>query len=755
MAYDFLDPNQENEFRKKATVGGVSINDIDKYISAKKSQASTSSSMDIVNAVQSGNLRLLDLPVEQRAGVATQMTKMGLKAPTEAENLTSEEKKQSYNAESGLRALTKINSILDTNPNKPGLEGKSQVLLSKLPLAPGARTYKTAINEIKDVLLRLRTGAQVNDQELKFYQSQLPGPLDSDDTIRYKLSIFSDLFSRFSPEYSMQIQSATGNQLPTSIPQSANTKNFSGSPAQQGDLMLNKQTGVMSSYGDITEPTVVKKATDKNIEVDNKLIEFLANSSFLPIAGGIIGSFLGAGVGSIATGAAGAMAGAGLKQGLIELLDPNKYDMSTHSRVLLTEGLTDAVFSGLTFGVIGVGAKGLKLVLQKPGAEALEAGAKEVVEKGLPIIGKRSTALAQAAKISTKEQTGFVKSFSKTKGFDKNLMKTALNIFDEAKLTKTITGPQELQVAGKIVREQAGEEIGTLLKGKMVDVRPTVQALYDLKAKGIVEGIESPAVKGAWEEIDNAIRRLFNAADDNFMAPGESFNTVKKELGQAFGSALEAGSASQKMTRQAYHEVMSSLEKAPGLEALKNSNMKNRVGELFYNPGMKQSSVTATSPKAAVNLVDIASGGVGTIAFGAPGLGMPFLIRLINTVTKDPYEKLKIGTYLLDIAKSANNKVAVRNILRAMQEVKGLRITIDPRLVKSAIRGTNIVGEAINQLKGNEIDPGMPPSTDSMLNLAPTQQGIDPNLQPQGGGVRRGMGMDLGAYSPEGAPLYR
>lgn len=102
---------------------------------------------------------------------------------------TSAEKiKQRENASSGLRALDTLEGELDKNSYALAQEA--------LPGSPGARITRTAKSEIMDVLARLRTGAAIRPDEEVFYRGQLPGPLDSDETVKYKLGLFRDLFRR-------------------------------------------------------------------------------------------------------------------------------------------------------------------------------------------------------------------------------------------------------------------------------------------------------------------------------------------------------------------------------------------------------------------------------------------------------------------------------------------------------------------------------------------------------------------------------
>ena len=103
--------------------------------------------------------------------------------------LTAQQQKDKNNAESGLRNIYAIETILQEDP--------LAAYKAAIPGSPGARTFQAARKEAGDVLTRLRTGAALNEEEMRFYQSQLPQPFDSAETIQYKLKIFKDLFSQF------------------------------------------------------------------------------------------------------------------------------------------------------------------------------------------------------------------------------------------------------------------------------------------------------------------------------------------------------------------------------------------------------------------------------------------------------------------------------------------------------------------------------------------------------------------------------
>lgn len=104
--------------------------------------------------------------------------------------LTAAQKLAKINADSGLRALDKMESELAKNPNA--------IVQASVPGSPGARIYATARKEASDVLTRLRTGAALNKEEEKFYISQLPAVFDSPETIAYKMKLFRDLFETLS-----------------------------------------------------------------------------------------------------------------------------------------------------------------------------------------------------------------------------------------------------------------------------------------------------------------------------------------------------------------------------------------------------------------------------------------------------------------------------------------------------------------------------------------------------------------------------
>lgn len=120
------------------------------------------------------------------------------KSQPKAKPLTAAQKVTKTNADSGLRALSKMEKELGMVTGADGTatySNKGRVWKAAVPGALGARQFATARKEAVDVITRLRTGAALTKEEADFYISQFPSPLDNDADIAYKMSIFRDLFT--------------------------------------------------------------------------------------------------------------------------------------------------------------------------------------------------------------------------------------------------------------------------------------------------------------------------------------------------------------------------------------------------------------------------------------------------------------------------------------------------------------------------------------------------------------------------------
>lgn len=124
--------------------------------------------------------------------------------PIPGQQLSPEAAKNVANADSGLRNLSTIRSILTSPEGRKSIAkagGSGATLLSIGDTT--AQNLRTALSEASDVLARLRTGAQINDYELRYYTSllsnrwrTLEGNLNALDTIeKFYIQLRSDLLS--------------------------------------------------------------------------------------------------------------------------------------------------------------------------------------------------------------------------------------------------------------------------------------------------------------------------------------------------------------------------------------------------------------------------------------------------------------------------------------------------------------------------------------------------------------------------------
>ncbi len=115
--------------------------------------------------------------------------------------LSAEAQKLQANTTSGINALKTIKRELFGDENKD--LGQAGDVRSNILLRSGigmAREYTSATKEIKDILVRLRTGAAISESEEKYYQAQLPSLKDNEQTIRAKLKRFEDLFKNINTQ---------------------------------------------------------------------------------------------------------------------------------------------------------------------------------------------------------------------------------------------------------------------------------------------------------------------------------------------------------------------------------------------------------------------------------------------------------------------------------------------------------------------------------------------------------------------------
>jgi hypothetical protein len=162
--------------------------------------AQTSTEQPLMSKEQAMQLIALN---PKMASVISAMYQIG--QPETPKALTSGQQTMLANAASGLRAIDTMDQVLSK-------EGSMAIWKSKIPVVSGQSPYATASKEVADVLTRLRTGAQLNAQEQAFYQSQLPQPLDNQQTIQYKLNLFRNLFNTLGTQATQTSAATTTTQ---------------------------------------------------------------------------------------------------------------------------------------------------------------------------------------------------------------------------------------------------------------------------------------------------------------------------------------------------------------------------------------------------------------------------------------------------------------------------------------------------------------------------------------------------------------
>jgi len=97
-------------------------------------------------------------------------------------------------AGTALSSIDKLDAILQADPSV-----KWKQYLPWQVGDPEAQMFKTAGNDITDSLARMRTGAVINDQEFKLYNSYIPKITDTPQNVQFKLqqlkSIFGGIYS--------------------------------------------------------------------------------------------------------------------------------------------------------------------------------------------------------------------------------------------------------------------------------------------------------------------------------------------------------------------------------------------------------------------------------------------------------------------------------------------------------------------------------------------------------------------------------
>lgn len=127
--------------------------------------------------------------------------------------LTAAQENKVQLANSGLRALSEIEQMIQKDPNK--------IFMNALPGQLGARDYSSAAFRAVEGLLRARSGAAIPETEVvRYMNANLPRVGDNESDIRYKLDAFKkDLQDVANSGSLMASQSASGNKVTVVSPE--------------------------------------------------------------------------------------------------------------------------------------------------------------------------------------------------------------------------------------------------------------------------------------------------------------------------------------------------------------------------------------------------------------------------------------------------------------------------------------------------------------------------------------------------------
>lgn len=123
-----------------------------------------------------------------------------LKPSASATKLNASQQQQANNAQSALSNIADIRSMLSDNPSlatKSGIPGQGSIIGGLESNVLGTGKYNAALNNLTDVIGRLRSGAALSAAEEARYKALAPKAGDSASTINYKLSNLEELLNKF------------------------------------------------------------------------------------------------------------------------------------------------------------------------------------------------------------------------------------------------------------------------------------------------------------------------------------------------------------------------------------------------------------------------------------------------------------------------------------------------------------------------------------------------------------------------------
>jgi hypothetical protein len=762
MAIDFTDPIQVQSFRQKAIDNGYKDADVERYIKKRVVQQSPFTYDVTGKAVAPDKNDIPSLTLGVKAGyltpeqamskdpqVAASLLSAGIRPSASTEKLTESQQKFKTALTSAKDALTYLKGGLNTGPGATAL-GKIGEVFGKT----GTGTeYRAALSLANTAVKSAFLGTAQSVGELKGVTDLIPKATDQESVAKTKLQKLIQLIGQQFPEEDLALQSglstdprmalasAQSDKLPTieDIGINEPVYNTKGDLASPGDLTRDPNTGKLSFFGEADQTIRIKRTSDGG-EIDNNLITFLANSEFLPFAGSIAGGLMGAAAGpasAIGAGAAGSMAGKSMQQYFKEITDPDNNNISTSAKAVLTEGIVDAAISGLTFGIGTVAGKGIKLILKKTGTETAEEVGEGLLKSAAR---KRSEQLALKASKATPTQS-------------QKFMRQTGNKFETELVNRNMVMPDKMAEGGIQIMKTNKAKLTKLLENKSAKTADVVTLLEDSKkafvrevvgeadepllvdAAGntLIEGagkakkVVNPAAAAGVSKIDDYITWVKSFGDD---ISGEELNDVKGGLQEVFGKSVEVAGESKELVANTSTSIKQMIEKfyptVKGNNVIKDTNKELIFGHLAMTLGEK--AMTTQKATALVTMTDFV-----TMAIDMKVAVLRKTIDLVGGA--DPSVKAQFLIDLFNLAKEKGNKNTMRKIIMAGLTDK-VRFTIDPALLKTSLRAAKETGEAaIGNMVMQTEQPSLPASPSGVQMSNP--------------------GVDLGAFSPEGAPLYR
>lgn len=697
MPTNFLDPSQADQFRQRALMGGESPAKVDAYIRSK-----------VAGQMKETQLGL-DLGKQQLEGLKLQRDMASLVSGKPEVSAAAQEKQRfaslSRNTLNQMKSIYGMGDAANVGTGKDLSEGEG--ILGKLgrrseDLVAGItgqsnsrRDSAKEFNDLAQMLVGQLSQAfgsgTPQEGEAKRLIASMPTRGSNDKTSKAWFDNVDRLLAQSAGE-EVPTQQKPGLGLgspkqPFDAPTgSAPALNLKGEVAKYGDVVFNQNKGQLETYGKPVEDTVFKKTTEGS-NIDNSFIKFLADSEFLPIAGSVVGGLSGAGVASIATGAAGAVAGKALQQGIRELFDPNRQDMSDMAKAVVIEGATDAIMGGVFFGLGSVAGKGLKMVFSNaPGmakvggevaGEALEEGAEVATKAGTPKVVRDLTARGLGIKPAT-QQAKYASSFE---GAD-----LVGDIIEKFGIPKSGAALKE---SGEKLGKESAAKLTTLLDGKSAPVNEVIEELEKIKSGAMYD---APAEQGLMDIVDSAMgtgkktdipKEMLSGqtvptpkADykagvnklDEYLTEIKAFgdeipllelNSIKQRMQKSFGKSLETSSVSKGLVQDASTSMRKYIEKYD--PKIAGTNQEKMLAYMATEIG---EALDQKKAKAIFDLVD-----VGLLAANPAAAAIKKSADVFTNVFRDPLTQARILDEMLKINVSQGNRMGVRNTLRIMQRL--------------------------------------------------------------------------------------